>query len=113
MFSDQVKGNNSNSEKLTTTLVKNIHLKIKDIHIRYEDNTAHQGSPFSLGFTLLNLSVHTHLGNPVVPQVTEQIHKVRFKHSFYTLLYFYCFCYAKYRGSETMKALTALLAYHQ
>ncbi|XP_026322169.1 vacuolar protein sorting-associated protein 13 [Hyposmocoma kahamanoa] len=46
-------------EKLVTQIIKNVQLKITDIHIRYEDSVTNPKSPFSFGITLHNLSVHT------------------------------------------------------
>lgn len=40
-------------------MIKNLQLKIKNIHIRYEDKITHPGSPFSLGVTLKNLEMIT------------------------------------------------------
>lgn len=40
-------------------MIKNIQLKIKNIHIRYEDKITHPGSPFSLGVTLKSLEMMT------------------------------------------------------
>ncbi|XP_054711435.1 intermembrane lipid transfer protein Vps13-like [Uloborus diversus] len=47
------------TEKLITQIIKNLQVKIKDIHLRYEDNFSDPKLPFSLGFTLHNLSFET------------------------------------------------------
>ncbi|CAL1260765.1 unnamed protein product [Larinioides sclopetarius] len=47
------------TEKLITQIIKNLQVKIKDIHLRYEDNFSDPQNPFSLGFTLHNLSFET------------------------------------------------------
>lgn len=46
-------------EKLATQIIKNIQIKIQDIHIRYEDSVTNPKCPFSLGITLHNLSVQS------------------------------------------------------
>lgn len=47
-------------DRLITKVVDNIQLTIKNIHIRYEDRISiGSDSPFSLGFTLKELSVNT------------------------------------------------------
>lgn len=40
-------------------IIRNIQVKIQDIHIRYEDGVTNPECPFSVGFTLHNLSVQT------------------------------------------------------
>ncbi|CAH1251543.1 VPS13A [Branchiostoma lanceolatum] len=47
------------AEKLATQIVRNLQIKIRDIHIRYEDTVTFPGKPFSLGVTLANLSFQT------------------------------------------------------
>ncbi|XP_055946551.1 intermembrane lipid transfer protein Vps13-like isoform X4 [Argiope bruennichi] len=47
------------TEKLITQIIKNLQVKIKDIHLRYEDSFSDPKYPFSLGFTLHNLSFET------------------------------------------------------
>lgn len=59
MFSDQNKLDETFVEKLVTQIIKNVQLKISDIHIRYEDSITNPKAPFSFGVTLHNLSVHT------------------------------------------------------
>jgi len=39
-------------EKLIARMIKNIHVEIKKIHIRYEDHVSFKMHPFSVGFTL-------------------------------------------------------------
>ena len=41
------------------TIVENLQLKIKDVHIRYEDDVTVPGSPFAAGFTLESLEAQT------------------------------------------------------
>lgn len=39
-------------EKLIARMIKNIHVEIKRIHVRYEDHVTFKDHPFSVGFTL-------------------------------------------------------------
>lgn len=39
-------------EKLVARMIKNIHVEIKRIHVRYEDHVTFKEHPFSVGFTL-------------------------------------------------------------
>ncbi|KRT85331.1 hypothetical protein AMK59_1583, partial [Oryctes borbonicus] len=46
-------------EKLTTQIIRNVQVSIKNIHIRYEDRVTNPGHPFSMGVTLSKLIVQT------------------------------------------------------
>uniref|UniRef100_UPI00398E4939 intermembrane lipid transfer protein VPS13A isoform X2 n=1 Tax=Pristiophorus japonicus TaxID=55135 RepID=UPI00398E4939 len=46
-------------EKLVTQVIKNLQVKITNIHIRYEDDITNQDSPLSFGISLQNLSLET------------------------------------------------------
>jgi Vacuolar protein sorting-associated protein len=73
-------------EKVATQIIKNVQVKITDIHIRYEDKVTKPEHPFSLGITLHNLSVHTTDENwkaCVVQDAATMIYKVRNKNMFY------------------------------
>lgn len=59
MISDLLKQDDSFVEKLSAQIVKNVQVKIGEIHIRYEDRVSSLGRPFALGVTLHNLSVQT------------------------------------------------------
>nr|XP_034187905.1 vacuolar protein sorting-associated protein 13 isoform X3 [Osmia lignaria] len=48
----QEKLDDSMVEKLIARMIKNIHVEIKKIHVRYEDHVSFKGHPFSVGFTL-------------------------------------------------------------
>ncbi|KAI4489144.1 hypothetical protein M0804_004642 [Polistes exclamans] len=48
----QEKLNDSMVEKLIARMIKNIHIEIKRIHVRYEDHVTFKDHPFSVGFTL-------------------------------------------------------------
>ncbi|XP_053604237.1 intermembrane lipid transfer protein Vps13 isoform X1 [Plodia interpunctella] len=63
-------------EKLVTQIIKNVQLKITDIHIRYEDSVTNPRAPFSLGITLHNLSVHTTDENWKQTVIQEAVTKI-------------------------------------
>ncbi|NXC36667.1 VP13A protein, partial [Campylorhamphus procurvoides] len=46
-------------EKLITQVIKNLQLKISNIHIRYEDDITNRNNPLSFGISLQNLSLQT------------------------------------------------------
>ncbi|XP_067886095.1 vacuolar protein sorting-associated protein 13A [Heterodontus francisci] len=46
-------------EKLITQVIKNLQVKITNIHIRYEDDITAKDSPLSFGISLQNLSLET------------------------------------------------------
>ncbi|XP_068460599.1 intermembrane lipid transfer protein VPS13A isoform X2 [Clinocottus analis] len=46
-------------EKLVTQVIKNLQVKISNIHIRYEDNVTNPNCPLSFGVSLKNLSLQT------------------------------------------------------
>ncbi|XP_076249315.1 vacuolar protein sorting 13C isoform X2 [Calliopsis andreniformis] len=48
----QEKLDDSMVEKLIARMIKNIHVEIKRIHVRYEDHVSFKDHPFSFGFTL-------------------------------------------------------------
>eukprot|EP00794_Sanderia_malayensis_P015967 gene15967-17573_t len=67
------------AEKLATQVVKNLQIRIKNIHIRYEDKITTPGFPFSIGVTLDGLSALTTDSN-FVPKIIKEsitvIHKL-------------------------------------
>ncbi|CAG9559724.1 unnamed protein product [Danaus chrysippus] len=63
-------------EKLVTQIIKNVQLKITDIHVRYEDSITNSKEPFSFGFTLHNLSVHTTDENWKKTVIQEAVTKI-------------------------------------
>lgn len=76
---DQNKLDETFVEKLVTQIIKNVQLKITDIHIRYEDSITNPKAPFSFGVTLHNLSVHTTDENwqkTVIQEAVTKIFKV-------------------------------------
>ncbi|XP_057687082.1 vacuolar protein sorting-associated protein 13A isoform X2 [Corythoichthys intestinalis] len=46
-------------EKLVTQIIKNVQVKISNIHIRYEDDVTNPQCPMSFGVSLSNLSLQT------------------------------------------------------
>lgn len=72
-------------EKLVTQIIKNVQLKITEIHVRYEDSITNPKAPFSFGITLHNLSVHTTDESWKQTVIQEAVTKI-FKVSNITLL---------------------------
>ncbi|NXA51596.1 VP13A protein, partial [Nothocercus julius] len=58
---DKVKEEKQDSfvEKLVTQVIKNLQVKISNIHVRYEDDITNQNNPLSFGISLQNLSLQT------------------------------------------------------
>ncbi|XP_030829188.1 vacuolar protein sorting-associated protein 13C isoform X3 [Strongylocentrotus purpuratus] len=78
---DKVKDPKADSfaEKLAMQVVKNVQVKIRDIHVRYEDRTTNPKAPFALGATLQNISLETTDENwlpCVVDQTVQLVHKM-------------------------------------
>uniref|UniRef100_A0A671VJ10 Vacuolar protein sorting 13 homolog A n=1 Tax=Sparus aurata TaxID=8175 RepID=A0A671VJ10_SPAAU len=46
-------------EKLVTQVIKNVQVKISNIHVRYEDDVTNPNCPLSFGVSLKNLSLQT------------------------------------------------------
>lgn len=78
IVTDKPKEDKTFAEKLSTQIINNVQIKISDIHIRYEDNLS-CSSPFAVGITLSNFSVHTTDENwmkTLVSQSMTEIYKV-------------------------------------
>ncbi|CAG9795097.1 unnamed protein product [Diatraea saccharalis] len=73
---DQNKLDETFVEKLVTQIIKNVQLKITDIHVRYEDSITNPKAPFSFGITLHNLSVHTTDENWKQTVIQEAVTKI-------------------------------------
>lgn len=76
---DKPKVDDTFVEKLTTQIIKNVQIRMKDIHIRYEDKVTHKTKPFSFGITLSNLSVETTDENwqpAIIKDALSKIYKV-------------------------------------
>lgn len=56
MSEEEQKKNQSFTESLTTKIIDNVQVTVKNIHIRYEDAISTPGHPFALGFTLEEFS---------------------------------------------------------
>ncbi|XP_064629495.1 intermembrane lipid transfer protein VPS13A-like isoform X5 [Lineus longissimus] len=66
-------------EKLGATIINNIQVFVKNIHIRYEDKVTNPDHPFAFGVILRNLSAETTNSQWEVTQIdanTKTIHKV-------------------------------------
>ncbi|XP_068984481.1 intermembrane lipid transfer protein Vps13 isoform X1 [Bombus flavifrons] len=55
----QEKLDDSMIEKLIARMIKNIHIEIKKIHVRYEDHISYKDHPFSVGFTLSTFTLES------------------------------------------------------
>lgn len=55
---DKPKADKSFTEKLVGQIINNVQIRIRNVHIRYEDRTT-SSIPFALGITLSGLEVHT------------------------------------------------------
>ncbi|XP_025834662.1 vacuolar protein sorting-associated protein 13-like [Agrilus planipennis] len=65
-------------EKLIVQIIKNLQVKITNIHIRYEDKITNPGHPFAMGITLNNLAIDTTDENwkpTVVEEIVTKIYK--------------------------------------
>ncbi|ORY77300.1 vacuolar protein sorting-associated protein vps13 [Protomyces lactucae-debilis] len=56
LTSEDSKKNQSFAESLTTKIIDNLQITIRNIHIRYEDSLSSPGNPFSVGLTLAEFS---------------------------------------------------------
>ena len=63
MSSEEQQKSQSFTESVTTAIVDNLQVSIKNIHIRYEDSIASPGHPFALGLTLQEFSAVSTDGN--------------------------------------------------
>ncbi|XP_071825694.1 intermembrane lipid transfer protein VPS13A-like isoform X3 [Apostichopus japonicus] len=67
------------AEKVATQVIKNIQIKVNDIHVRYEDRTTNKEAPFAIGATLEGFSVLTTDENwlpCILDQSVEMIYKL-------------------------------------
>ncbi|XP_025082320.1 vacuolar protein sorting-associated protein 13A-like isoform X2 [Pomacea canaliculata] len=67
------------AEKLTTQIVKNLQVKVNNIHVRYEDCYTNPARPFSFGITLQELLFQTtdEEWNPcIIKEAVTQIYKL-------------------------------------
>ena len=67
------------AEKLVTNVIKNLEVKVTNIHVRYEDAYTDLAHPFSVGATLRELSCQTTDDNwklAVIKEAASVIYKV-------------------------------------
>ena len=72
-------GNDGFISQLTTKIVDNLQVSIKNIHLRFEDNVSDPGHPFAAGITLKELSAVSTDGDwkpTFISEMTSTIHKV-------------------------------------
>lgn len=65
--------------QLTTKVVDNLQVSIKNIHVRFEDHISDPGHPFAAGITLKELSAFSTDGEwkpTFISEATNTIHKV-------------------------------------
>ncbi|XP_078536950.1 intermembrane lipid transfer protein VPS13C isoform X2 [Lissotriton helveticus] len=65
-------------EKLATQIVKNLQVKITDIHVRYEDDITDPSTPISFGVTLGELSLLT-TNESWIPCILNEAAKIIYK----------------------------------
>ncbi|KAM4746510.1 intermembrane lipid transfer protein VPS13A isoform 2-T2 [Anableps anableps] len=65
-------------EKLITQVIKNLQVKISNIHVRYEDDITNPNCPLSFGVSLKNLSLQT-ADNNWKPSLLDEHSKLFFK----------------------------------
>lgn len=56
MSHEEQQKNQSFTQSLTTAIVDNVQVSIKNVHLRYEDSIATPGHPFAVGLTLKEMS---------------------------------------------------------
>lgn len=111
IFSDLPKKDDGFVEKLTTQIIKNVQLTIKNIHIRYEDKITRPGHPFSMGITLSNFSLQTTDENwkaTIVQEVVTKIYKVRISINLFFLKFFLLYNVSE---QETSLCITVICAF--
>ncbi|KAI9491569.1 hypothetical protein BDB00DRAFT_766791 [Zychaea mexicana] len=77
-------GNDGFISQLTTKIVDNLQVSIKNIHLRFEDNVSDPGHPFAAGITLKELSAVSTDGEwhpTFINEMTNTIHKLATLHS--------------------------------
>ncbi|KAI8144971.1 hypothetical protein BJV82DRAFT_536853 [Fennellomyces sp. T-0311] len=77
-------GNDGFISQLTTKIVDNLQVSIKNIHLRFEDNVSDPGHPFAAGITLKELSAVSTDGEwkpTFISEMTSTIHKLATLHS--------------------------------
>lgn len=75
----QVEKSDSFAEKMATQVIKNLQVKVSNIHVRYEDRFTNPRRPFSVGFSLQELLFQTTDDNwkpCVIKEAVTQIYKL-------------------------------------
>lgn len=72
---DKPKPDKSFTEKLVAQIINNVQIRIRNVHIRYEDRST-SSVPFAFGITLSGLEVHTTDENWQKAFVSEALSKV-------------------------------------
>lgn len=87
-LTNDINSNESFTESLVTKIIDNLQVTIKNIHVRYEDDSILTENPYALGFTLSELSaVSTDLTwNPSFITITQAL-----THKLLTLKSFSCY----------------------
>ena len=79
MTQEEQQKNQSFTQSLTTAIVDNLQISIKNVHIRYEDSIATPGHPFAVGLTLKEMSAVSTDGNwtpTFVQSTSDKTHKL-------------------------------------
>ena len=76
---EEQKKSQSFAESLTTAIIDNLQISIKNIHLRYEDSISAPGHPFAVGLTLKELSAVSTDSNwnpSFIPSTSETTNKL-------------------------------------
>ncbi|KAJ0012421.1 hypothetical protein NQD34_016755 [Periophthalmus magnuspinnatus] len=92
-------------EKLVTQVIKNLQVKISNMHVRYEDDVTNPNCPLSFGVSLENLSLQTADQN-WRPTLLDKKAKLFFKlvklDNLFRLLELCAFLHSSLRGGPAM-----------
>ncbi|XP_015249617.1 PREDICTED: vacuolar protein sorting-associated protein 13A isoform X2 [Cyprinodon variegatus] len=95
-------------EKLVTQVIKNVQVKISNIHVRYEDDITNPNCPLSFGVSLKNLSLQT-ADNNWKPSLLDEHSKLFFKLVELSNLFAYwnvdSVLFSKYSADEALRCL--------
>ncbi|XP_072538496.1 intermembrane lipid transfer protein VPS13A isoform X2 [Salminus brasiliensis] len=95
-------------EKLVTQVIKNLQVKISNIHVRYEDAVTNPNCPLSFGVSLQNLSLQTADAN-WKPCLLDEKSKLFFKLVRLDNLFAYWNCnselYSNHKPTEALRCL--------
>ncbi|XP_018574731.1 vacuolar protein sorting-associated protein 13 isoform X2 [Anoplophora glabripennis] len=94
-------------EKLITTIIKNVQLKVTNIHIRYEDKVTNPDVPFACGLSLHTLLIESTDANwqKAIASDTVKIYKIVGLEA----LAVYWNCNSKIYGDESTVSMTTFL----